>query len=196
MPLGTILRIVVAWLQSSNGICENVYHLRTVIGGVSLSTAQTDITNWLNVMYSQIKTIMPNTCVAQPAKLYMWVDGEGFVFQSSLAVTISGTAGIDVIPPMNAPLATIAALGGGVAKKYLPAVVETVQNNGELQSGGMANLTHFATNYVLGPNGIRYSNVTVQTNGEISISYNNLTNVAKVYSTIANQKRRKRGRGA
>lgn len=196
MPVGTLLRVVLTWFQSSNGKCQNTHHFRVVIGGVSQTTLENDIAAWVTAMFGRYKLAMPTTASFQPVAVYQWVAGEGFVFLVNVNATATGTVTTDVLPPISAPLVTCRVSGGGTAKKYLPAPVEISQANGQATAELMSHMADYSIRFVTGPNLIRYQPVTVKQVGETTISYKNFGLVAQIQQTISHQTRRKRGRGA
>lgn len=196
MPVGTLLRVVLTWFQSSNGKCQNTHHFRVVIGGVSQTTLENDIAAWVTAMFGRYKLAMPTTASFQPVAVYQWVAGEGFVFLVNVNATATGTVTTDVLPPISAPLVTCRVNGGGTAKKYLPAPVEISQANGQATAELMSHMADYSIRFVTGPNLIRYQPVTVKQVGETTISYKNFGLVAQIQQTISHQTRRKRGRGA
>lgn len=139
---------------------------------------------------------MPTTAVFQPVQIYKWTPGEGFVFMTSVTASATGTVTTDVLPPYVSPMVTARVIGGGSAKKYLPAPAELFQANGEATAELMTRLADYAVRFIVGPNLIRYQPVTVKQTGETVLTHKNIGLVAQTRTTLSYQTRRKRGRGA
>ena len=187
MPIGTVLRIVVSFAQGVNGVSQNIFHLVTAQAGISNATLTTDLQTWLAALYSGMLIHIPSTTTIQYVRVYKWINGTGFAF----AATSSG----ERIPSVSAPLVTARVSGGGVAKKFLPALGETSQNDSILIASALSGLVIAASRLVSGPNIIRYQPVTVNPNGEISITTKPIGSTGIASNLLAVQRRRKRNVG-
>lgn len=195
MPIGTVLRIVVSFAQGVNGVSQNIYHLVTMQAGISNATLTTDLQAWLFNMYSGLLTHIPSTTSVQYVRVYRWVNGSGFEFQFDTTFSFAPTSSSERIPSVSSPLVTARVTGGGVAKKFLLAVGETSQSDSILIAAALSGLVNSAARFVSGPNIIRYQPVTVEPNGEVSITSKPIGGTGIATSLLAVQRRRKRNVG-
>lgn len=195
MPIGTILRIVVSFAQGVNGVCQNIYHLVTMQAGITNGTLTTDLQAWFFNLYGSLNPIIRSDVTLQYVRVYRWNNGTGFDFQFDTTFSWNPIAVAQRIPSLSAPLVTARTSGGGVSKKFFPAVTEEGQDDGILTSYALTQLAASAARVVSGPNIIRYQPVVVNPNGEVSITSKPLGSVAIATSLLAVQRRRKRGVG-
>jgi hypothetical protein len=195
MPINTLVRVVVSILQGVNGVAQNIFHLKTATSGITNATLTTDIQGWLANMYSGLVTHIPAGATLQYVRVYRWVDGSGFEFQFDTTFAFTAVGGGERIPSVSAPLGSARVLGGGVAKKFFPAVSELSQTDSILTASALAALVTAVGRMVTGPNIIRYQPVTVVPNGETSITSKNIGSTGIATTLLAVQRRRKRGVG-
>ena len=195
MPIGTVLRIVVSFAQGVNGVSQNIFHLVTAQAGISNATLTTDLQTWLAALYSGMLIHIPSTTTIQYVRVYKWINGTGFEFQFDTSFAFAATSSGERIPSVSAPLVTARVSGGGVAKKFLPALGETSQNDSILIASALSGLVIAASRLVSGPNIIRYQPVTVNPNGEISITTKPIGSTGIASNLLAVQRRRKRNVG-